>query len=358
MELKLSNRYYTITGKPTSPGRFLYKDSIPKPEYYPIYDEFEEHQKINYSYRVVKCPCGNDNSYLISTVDREGLEYPLVICRSCGLIRAKYYWDEKSVEDFYSNWFRKKNDGLVIKNNAETVEKIYAYHKVKGQTTYNFLNKIISRLNKPYTVIDIGGGSGGILDAFLRDASCFLIDFNKVLLENARNMGISTVEGGIDQLSNIGFKPDLVILSDVLEHIVDLDKTLTNLKKCLKVGSLLYVRLPGIDSLTVGRRKHDFLGDIHKPHVYYFSLDVLNNLMSRYGFRCLKSNTLITTVYEYTGEIDKLVNYHDVVCSLINNAEIKRKMGLWHIRKLAGKILPRPLVNRLKDRFNQNYLKT
>jgi hypothetical protein len=51
-------------------------------------------------------------------------------------------------------------------------------------------------------------------------------------------------------------------------------------------------------------------------------------------------------------------SYHDVVCCLINNAEINRKMGLWHIRKLVGKILPRPLVNRLKDRFNQSYLKT
>jgi len=159
-------------------------------------------------------------------------------------------------------------------------------------------------------------------------------------------------------LSNIGIKPDLVILSDVLEHIVDLDEKLTNLKKCLKVGSLLYIRLPGIDSLTVGRRKHDFLGDIFRAHVYYFSLDVLNNLMSRYGFRCLKSSTLITAVYEYTGEIGKLVNYHDMVCSLIKNAEIKRKMGFTHIRKLGGKILPRSLVNRLKDLFNHNYLKT
>ena len=65
----------------------------------------------------------------------------------------------------------------------------------------------------------------------------------------------------------------------------------STLIKHLKIGSLIYVELPGIDSLREGRREYDFLGDIHKPHVFYFSRGVLNNLMERHGFKCLKSNT-------------------------------------------------------------------
>ena len=59
--------------------------------------EFEDYQSSNYNTIAVLCLCWNDNSYIISTVDREGWEYPLVICRSCGLIRAKNSWDEKNV---------------------------------------------------------------------------------------------------------------------------------------------------------------------------------------------------------------------------------------------------------------------
>ena len=100
IRLKLSKRYHKI-GIPI-------KAAKPTNEYIQIYKEFEDYQSSNYNTIAVQCLCGNDNSYNISTVDREGLDYPLVICRSCGLIRAKDYWDEKSVIHYYTNWYRKK----------------------------------------------------------------------------------------------------------------------------------------------------------------------------------------------------------------------------------------------------------
>ena len=98
--LKLSKRYHTI-GKPI-------KKTRPSPERYLIYKEFEEYQKNNYNTIPVECLCNNNTEYLISNVDREGFEYPLMICTSCGLIKAREYWDEKSTNHFYSNWYRKK----------------------------------------------------------------------------------------------------------------------------------------------------------------------------------------------------------------------------------------------------------
>ena len=90
---------------------------------------------------------------------------------------------------------------------------------------------------------------------------------------------------------------------------------------------------------------------LHKPHVFYFSRGVLNNLMERYGFKCLKSNTLISGLYEYTGQIGELVNYHDTVCSLINNAELKRKLGFPYFQSVKffiARILPRSLSDKIK----------
>ena len=87
IQLKLSKRYHRID-KPI-------KKAKPSPEDFLIYKEFEDYQSSHYNTIPVQCLCGNDNSYIISTVDREGWEYPLAICRSCGLIRAKDYWDEK-----------------------------------------------------------------------------------------------------------------------------------------------------------------------------------------------------------------------------------------------------------------------
>ena len=58
--LKLPKRYYRL-GKPVN--------QLKNPA---IYDEFDEYQRKNYSIVPVKCLCGNENSYTISNVDREG----------------------------------------------------------------------------------------------------------------------------------------------------------------------------------------------------------------------------------------------------------------------------------------------
>jgi len=268
-----------------------------------------------------------------------------VLCRSCGLIRAKDYWDEKSTNHFYSNWYRKKYGG------EENPDKFYKNQSLKSKRIWDYVNEYTSKLNKPITIYDIGGGSGGVLDSFKSENNCYLFDFNKSFLKKANEMGIQTIEGGIDKLNLIKEKPDLVILSHVLEHFTNVHQELETLKRHLKLGSLVYVELPGIDSLREARRAYDFLGDIHKPHVFYFSRGVLNNLMERYGFKCLKSNTLISGLYEYTGQIDELINYHNAVVSLLKSAEIKRKLGFpfFHSIKLfIASILPRSLKDELR----------
>jgi len=336
-QLKLSKRYHTI-GKPI-------KNAKPAPELYQIYKEFDEYQRENYSTLPVLCLCGNNNSYLISTVDREGWEYQLVICQSCGLIRTREYWDEKSVNDYYSNWYRKKYGA------EEDPDKIYFNQAARSKSVWNYVSHFTNKFNGRYTVVDIGGGAGGKLDLFRNENNCYLFDFNKILLKKANSMGIKSYKGGIEQLHKIDEKPDLVILSHVLEHFTNVDKELKALISHLKTGSLLYIELPGIDSLKHGRRGYDFLGDLHWPHVFYFSLNVLNNLMGRYGFSCVKSNTDIAALYEYTGHIIELENFHDSVSSLIKSAEIKRKLGFPSILQLKyyiSGILPRTLKDRIK----------
>ena len=137
-------------------------------------------------------------------------------------------------------------------------------------------------------------------------------------------------------------------MSHVLEHIPDLEKAINNLKSFLKVGSLVYIELPGVDSIKEGRRSYDFLGDIHKPHVYYFSSEVLVNLMARYGFKLMKSNTIIESVFEYTGQKSELINYHKDVVLHLKSAEFRRKMGFSKFKNLLSFILPDYLIDTLK----------
>lgn len=69
-----------------------------------------------------------------------------------------------------------------------------------------------------------------------------------------------------------------------------------------KYETLNYIEFPGVDSLKKGRREGDILGDIQVPHVYYFTSYVFENLMNRYGFEKIYLDTLIKSIFIYTGK--------------------------------------------------------
>ena len=242
MKIKLPRRYHRV-GVAIHPPR------------HPVGGEFDRYQKKNYQFEPVNCLCGVKNSdYVISTVDREGWKYKLVACQSCGLIRASDYWDEYSLADFYSNWYRESGES--------DVNSFYARQANRSASVKNFVEQHTSDFKKRYVVFDIGGGAGGILDSFRNDARCYLVDYDISFFKKAESMGISTQRGGINDLENIIDQPDLVILSHVLEHFTDVNQKIEDLTSRLRIGALVYIELPGIDSLCEGRRKHDFLGDI------------------------------------------------------------------------------------------------
>jgi hypothetical protein len=61
---------------------------------------------------------------------------------------------------------------------------------------------------------------------FKKDANCFVFDYYIPFLEGAKKMGLKTAEGGINELYMIDEKPDLVILSHVLEHLPNIEREL------------------------------------------------------------------------------------------------------------------------------------
>jgi len=339
--LKLSKRYFR-TGRPINNST---------PEERALGTEFDDYQRKHYPTVPIECLCGGQKSYLISTTDRDGWEYPLVLCISCGLIRAKRYWDLEPTIDYYKNWYRKLHGTNCDDDPTPEHRRQVGYI---SERLYDFTKTFTKRFNKPYTVVDIGGSYGGALKLFRKEAKCYLLDYNKRFLQFARDQGIEAVEGGISKLGEVKIKPDLVILSQVLEHFTDVHKELVTLKSSLKIGSLVYVSLPGIDSLKLGRRLCDFLRDLVRAHVFYFSSETLNNLMGRHGFKCLRSDSGINALYEYTGIKEELINHHDIVVSHIRSAEFKRKWGYPRLRIFIGWILPHSFRDWIKNRFHLN----
>ncbi len=85
-------------------------------------------------------------------------------------------------------------------------------------------------------------------------------------------------------------KVDLIILRHVLEHITDpIPFIRDSLSNALNVGSKIYIELPDINDSLKHRRIYDFFYD----HVSYFSPELLEGLLSLFGFKVLKRTWMI-----------------------------------------------------------------
>ena len=330
-------------------NKYFYKQNRIKqfPQYLKNYWNFFNFEAKKYKLVKNNCLCGKKNDILLSQTDRHCVEFVTVVCKNCGLIRARDYFRNEDVEDFYKNIYRtnKYNDMYDRISPADIFNK----QKKDSKFKYDLLNKYKIKPINNLKIVDLGGGVGGILDHFNNSNEKYLFDFYDPHLNYAETKGIKSIRGGLDK---INFQPDIIILSHVIEHWSNFKyeiQRLINIQK--KNETLNYIEFPGVDSIKKGRREGDILGDIQVAHVYYFSSYVFENLMNRYGFKKIYIDTLIKSIFIYTGEKKGLVNYFELCRSDLISAEKTRKFQIFkNFIRLFIPIFILKIIRRIRDK--------
>jgi len=89
-------------------NKYLYKPNriIQYPQYSKnYYNFFNIYAQKNYKLIKNDCLCGGKDDILLAQTDRHCVEFITVVCKNCGLIRAKDYFRSEDVEDFYKNFY-------------------------------------------------------------------------------------------------------------------------------------------------------------------------------------------------------------------------------------------------------------
>ena len=201
---------------------------------------------------------------------------------------------------------------------------MYNEQKKEGIKRFKIIEKFANKILSKKKVLDLGGGVGGCLEHFKNENEVYLADYFDPYLNYAKSKGINIIKGGLDK---IDFKPDIIILSHVIEHWSNFREEIKKLIQIQKIGETInYIEFPGVDSIKLGRREGDIIGDIHVPHVYYFASYVFENIMNRYGFEKLYIDSLIKSLFIYTGKKSNLINNYPKVFQDLMLAEKKRKI--------------------------------
>ena len=122
------------------------------------------------------------------------------------------------------------------------------------------------------------------------------LEFNPVAAEAARALGFPVHIGDLSDLTDAaGF--DVIVLSQVIEHVLDLNATLADCRRLLKPGGALWLSCPNARSWfrgTFGRRWINW----HVPfHITHMRASDLRDILGRNGFDVASLRTLTPALW-------------------------------------------------------------
>jgi SAM-dependent methyltransferase len=248
-----------------------------------------------YSFERVPCAvCGGEDFETLAGKDRCGLSTAVVICNGCGLVQTNPRMTAEAYRRFYNDEYR------LLQYRESTPREAFARERRRGRRIAEYLARIRCLPAAPTEafVLEVGCGAGGILAAF-RDLGFDVqgLDVAVDLLAYGREChGLDLVATTLGEIE-LRRRPNIVIYSHVVEHILDVGAELDRLREVLAPGGLAYLEVPGIKRLDAGY-EYDFLRYLQNAHCYHFRLATLTNLIACHGFERVAGDELVRSVFQ------------------------------------------------------------
>jgi len=202
----------------------------------------------------------------------------IAFCENCGVGIAVPVWSIDELENFYSSgdyWGNSRAEVLSAKK--------YPVPYALARSRWKLVEPLIRRVGDKTSVLDIGAGHGflGMIAAKSKDlrlATYVCVEKDRTLGESLKktwsvyfpNSNLQVKE----HIDHVDGQFDCVILSHILEHLIDPQKMLHTVLKKLTKGGILFVDVPNQDYL--------FKKDVF-PHFLFFNISSLRHLLQECG---------------------------------------------------------------------------
>jgi len=239
-----------------------------------------------------RCPITGDREVMILHHQRFLLadgnplpsEYDVVWSRRAGFAYADTPLGQSGYDRYYTE-FSKYEDSSVSTGGGETPSDAE-----RLAHTADDIACVVGDRNA--SVLDIGCANGGLLVALrkLGFSSVAGIDPSPACVRTVRTRhGIPAEAGGLFELPVRVKKPDVVVLSHVLEHVYDLPRTIQVLHGLLSEKGIAYIEVPD------AARYRDYIfapfQDFNTEHINHFSTISLTNLLRSQDFELVSCGT-------------------------------------------------------------------
>ncbi|BAH06896.1 class I SAM-dependent methyltransferase [Clostridium kluyveri] len=292
-------------------------------------------QKIEYEY--VNCSiCGNNyidkvytNNINESTLDGIlPVTVNIGICKKCGFIFQYLVPTEKSLSRYYSRQSECNDESNFISK-----EYYETYDFIKENVEYNNINK----------VLDIGCRRGEILTLFKSDYKNVLgiepSSSNVKYLREKAHIPVINEMFSNDILKGEQF--DLIILTNVLEHMKNPRSVLKDIFKKISNNGYLFCSVPKIGACINKKFLNNISDFFSFQHLNYFTINNLLYFIKKLGYGVVK--------YRQTGESIQIIcnKIKEEKIQLINEYKINNEIIKTYIRERHKSISK--IINKIRN---------
>lgn len=234
--------------------------------------------------------CGSDSfePFLVCkdyTVSQEN--FNIVSCKSCGFKFTNPRPENSVIGDYY------KAEEYVSHSNTTKGVVNKLYHSVRNYTLKQKLKLISSHVSRG-TMLDYGCGTGMFLNVCKNDG---WETYGMEPDDNARKMSI---EKGLDVFSDkdkvsdriADKKFNAITLWHVLEHVTDMEATLSFFKSKLNDDGVLIIAVPNHVSYDAQYYKEFWAAYDVPRHLHHFDINSMTSLVEKAGFKFQESKPM------------------------------------------------------------------
>ena len=155
-------------------------------------------------------------------------------------------------------------------------------------------------------LVDVGCAHGWFLETAMGKFESLGIEPDEAVFNVTFAKGLAVRKGYFPDVLKEGETFDVIVFNDVIEHIPEIGKVLSECYSRLNSGGLLVLNLPSSDGIfykmsrlfcRLGKFSYFerlWQKDLPSPHVHYFNSNNLSELLTNNNFTTLKTGTLPT----------------------------------------------------------------
>lgn len=206
--------------------------------------------------------------------------YDLVACAACGACYADTPGSQADYDEYYADFSKYESETLASGSGADADD---------AQRLRDTAATLAGQVPATARVLDIGAANGGLLAALRERGFAQLtgLDPSPRCVEVMRRAGFGAVQGTLTGRAASHGQYDLVVLSHVLEHVLDVGGALQAVAGMLADGGLVYVEVPDAGAYADLPRAPFYYFD--SEHINHFDAATLGQLLRRRGYSTVAS---------------------------------------------------------------------